>query len=126
MRLEDALLLLQAGRSSSAYYLAGYAVELAFKACIAKSFQPNVIPDKAFVLAIYTRSLRDLLSTAGLLQNFQAAAKADPQLARAWGVVSRWTEGSRYELWDSGAATTLLTAIQDQQHGVFQWLKKYW
>ncbi len=40
-RLEDSIFLLQAGRSSSAYYLAGYAVELALKACIAKSFQPN-------------------------------------------------------------------------------------
>lgn len=34
IRLEDSLFLLQAGRASSAYYLAGYAVELALKACI--------------------------------------------------------------------------------------------
>ena len=51
-RLEDAQILLQAQRASSAYYLAGYAIELALKACIAKSFLPNVIPDKAFVTEI--------------------------------------------------------------------------
>ena len=54
LRLDDALFLQQVGRSSSAYYLAGYAVELALKACIAKLFQPDVIPDRAFVNAIYT------------------------------------------------------------------------
>jgi hypothetical protein len=34
VRLDDAIFLLQANHSSSAYYLAGYAVELALKACI--------------------------------------------------------------------------------------------
>lgn len=53
VRLDDALLLAHAGRSSSAYYLAGYAVELALKACISKLFQPNVIPDKGLIDAIY-------------------------------------------------------------------------
>ena len=56
-RLQDAILLLESGRASSAYYLAGYAVELALKACIAKSFHPNAIPDKAFVNEIYTQQL---------------------------------------------------------------------
>jgi len=74
-RLKDAILLLQAGRSSSAYYLAGYAVELALKACVAKAFQPNAIPDKAFVNEIYTHSLEKLLSTAGLLPVFRQTLK---------------------------------------------------
>ena len=60
IRLEDALFLFAANRSSSAYYLAGYAVELALKACIAKLIQPNVIPDKAFINAIYTHKLDSL------------------------------------------------------------------
>ena len=125
-RLEDALFLFQAGRASSAYYLAGYAVELALKACIAKSFQPDAIPDKAFVLEIYTHSLEKLLGTAGLAAQFSADSKSDPQLAAAWGIASKWTEGSRYSLWDSLTAGNLITAIADQQHGVFQWVKKHW
>lgn len=56
VRLDDSLFLLQAGRSSSAYYLAGYAVELALKACISKLIQTNVIPEKAFINAIYTHT----------------------------------------------------------------------
>jgi hypothetical protein len=126
MRLEDAILLFKAGRASSAYYLAGYAVEMALKACIAKTFQPDVIPDKAFVLEIYTHSLEKLLGTAGLTAQFAADSKADPQLAAAWGIASKWTEGSRYMLWDSLTVNNLIAAIADPQHGVFQWVKKHW
>ena len=49
MRLDDAVLLFESGRASSAYYLAGYAVELALKACISKQMQFGVIPDKVFI-----------------------------------------------------------------------------
>ncbi len=44
-KCEDATLLLAHARFSSAYYLAGYALELALKACIAKQFAAEVIPD---------------------------------------------------------------------------------
>src|SRR3989442_15738159 len=94
-RLEDALFLFQAGRASSAYFLAGYAVELALKACIAKNFQSDVIPDKAFVLEIYTHSLDKLLGTAGLRPQYEVDSKSDPQFATAWGIASKWTEESR-------------------------------
>lgn len=125
-RLEDARLLVQAGRASSAYYLAGYAVELALKACIAKIFQPDAIPDKAFVLEIYTHSLEKLLGTAGLRAQFDADSKTDPQLGTNWGIAREWTEASRYSLWDSTAAQSLIDAIEDRDHGVFQWVKKHW
>lgn len=125
-RLEDALHLLAAGRSSSAYYLAGYAIELALKACISKLFLPNVIPDKAFVNAIYTHKLDNLMSIAGLLPEFNAAMKADPELAANWAIVNQWNEESRYQLWDPMSAATLLHSINEPNHGVLQWLRKHW
>lgn len=125
-RLDDALFLFRAGRASSAYYLVGYAVELALKACIAKAFHPDAIPDRAFVLEIYTHRLTTLLGAAGLKTQFDADSKADPQLAASWGIVSQWTETSRYSLWDSIAAGSLVAAVADQDHGVFQWVKKHW
>src|SRR5438132_12084080 len=91
-RLQDAILLLQVGRSSSAYYLAGYAVELALKACIAKLFQPDVILDRAFVNAIYTHKLLSLVNTAGLTAQHEAEIRADPQFATYWTAVSQWSE----------------------------------
>ena len=126
VRLEDALFLLQANRSSSAYYLAGYAVELALKACISKLMQPNMIPDKAFINAIYIHKLDSLLSTAGLRPQFDADTKVDPQFAAYWAIVNNWSEESRYEFWDPISAATLLQAVNEPNHGVFQWVKKHW
>ena len=46
--------------------------------------------------------------------------------AAAWGIASKWTEASRYELWDSISAASLIEAIQDPSNGVFQWVKARW
>lgn len=126
VRLEDAKLLLQANRSSSAYYLAGYAVELALKSCISKMIQPNTIPDKAFINAIYTHNFDSLLSTAGLRPQFNTEIKGDPQLAAYWAIVNNWSEESRYQIWDPISAATLIEAITDPDHGVFKWVKMHW
>lgn len=126
LRLEDAIFLLQANRCSSAYYLAGYAVELALKACIAKLVQPNAIPDKAFINAIYVHKLDSLLNTAGLRPAFDADSKADTQLAAYWAIANNWSEESRYAFWDPFAAASLIQAVHEPNHGVFQWVKKHW
>lgn len=55
-RVEEAQLLLNNHRDSSAYYLAGYAVEMALKAYIAGPFQPDTIPDKGLVNVIHTQA----------------------------------------------------------------------
>jgi hypothetical protein len=119
-------LLLNFNRSSSAYYLAGYSVELALKACISKLFHPDIIPDKALVNAIYTHKLDSLIGTAGLRLQFDADIKADSQFAAYWAITNNWSEESRYQLWDPISAATLLQAISDPSHGVFQWVKRHW
>src|SRR5712692_7809587 len=108
VRLEDAIFLLQSNRCSSAYYLAGYAIELALKACIAKLVQPNTIPEKAFINAIHTHKLDSLLSTAGLRPAFDNEVKADAQFAAYWAIANNWSEESRYEFWDPFAAASLV------------------
>ena len=125
-RFDDAQLLLHAGRSSSAYYLAGYAVELALKACIAKLIQSEAIPDKALILATYTHELDKLLSTAELRPEFTVECNANTQLAANWAIVTKWNEASRYQVWDAAAATSLIDAVGEPNNGVFQWLKKHW
>jgi HEPN domain-containing protein len=47
-RIGDARALLAARRWSAAYYIAGYAVECALKACIAKLMKSEEFPDKRF------------------------------------------------------------------------------
>lgn len=64
--LDDAKLLLGEKRYSSAYYLAGYAIEIGLKACIAKQFVADVIPDKKFVNDIYLHGLKELVGVEEL------------------------------------------------------------
>lgn len=126
MRLADAVFLFTNNRPSSAYYLAGYAVELAIKACAAKLFQSNAIPDKSLVQALYTHSLEQLMNTSGLLPKLKESIKADSAFGANWGIATKWNEGSRYEFWDPMAAATLINAIIDKEHGVFPWVKNHW
>ena len=51
-RIAEAKILLDAGKWSGAYYLAGYAVECALKACIAKMTKSEDFPDKDFPLPL--------------------------------------------------------------------------
>ena len=125
-RLGDAVHLFQANRYSAAYYLAGYAVELGIKACIAGLFQANVIPERAFVNAVYSHKLDELLGLAGIKKRLQDDMKNDAVLFAAWGVASKWNETSRYEMRDQFAAASMIQAVGDQNHGVLQWLKKHW
>jgi HEPN domain-containing protein len=125
-RLDDAVWLFRAKRYSAAYYLSGYAVEFALKACISKLMQTNSIPDRAFINAIYVHKLDDLISTAGLRSQFNAEIKSDLLFASYWPTVNNWNEESRYQIWDSVSAANLIQAIGEPNHGVFQWVKKHW
>ena len=48
-KFSDAVLLFENERFSNAYYLAGYAVGIGLKACIALQFKPETLPDPKFV-----------------------------------------------------------------------------
>lgn len=55
-RLKEAKLLLDNDYYSGAYYLAGYSIEFALKACISKKIRQSEIPDKNS-LTIVTRTI---------------------------------------------------------------------
>jgi HEPN domain-containing protein len=65
-KLEDAKLLLRRRRHPSAYYLAGYAVEFALKAAIARQVEQHVLPDPRFIREVYQHDLTRLLGLANL------------------------------------------------------------
>ena len=56
--------MLQLGLFDGAYYLAGYAVECALKACIAKGTLRGEFPDKKRVDSSYSHNLRELFKVA--------------------------------------------------------------
>lgn len=125
-RVAEAGHLLNAGYFSGAYYLGGYAVELALKACIAEAFQPRSIPDKRFVLDIYTHDLRNLVILAGLEADRLARSKADARFAEHWETVRAWSESTRYDISDETTARSLVDALRDPDYGVFEWIRSRW
>jgi HEPN domain-containing protein len=126
-RLADAEGLLSLGRWDGAYYLAGYVVEAAFKACIARQFALEDIPHWRTVQKIYTHDLETLAGVANLEQLLAAQRLADRQFDAYWLTVRGWTEESRYTMRQSQRdATDMVTAVADPQHGVLQWLRQHW
>ena len=125
-RLRDAKALFAAKQWSGAYYLAGYAVECALKACIAKLTKPEEFPDKALADKCWTHDFEKLLLTAGLRTDRDKDVNADAELEKNWETIKDWNESSRYARKTKAEARALLAAITDPNHGVLQWVKKRW
>jgi hypothetical protein len=83
LRIAEAQRLMQAlALPDGAYYLAGYAVECALKACIAGLTQAGDFPDKQFALECYTHSLEKLVNSAGLKGHLVADVATNPDLKK--------------------------------------------
>src|SRR5438128_3777261 len=70
-RVADAEVLLRDGRWAAAYYLLGYAVECGLKACAARQFQQDEVPDKTVVNDFYTHRLDKLLGISGVKRRWR-------------------------------------------------------
>jgi hypothetical protein len=114
-------------RYDGAYYLIGYAVECALKACIAKQIKKFDFPDKKLVVDSHTHNLEQLLSVSGLKQLHRQEMDGNTDFEVNWAVVRDWSEQSRYILGRSAAeAKDLYQAVTARKHGILKWLKKHW
>jgi HEPN domain-containing protein len=77
IRLREAQSLARGGHCDGAYYLAGYAVECALKACIAKETRRYEFPEKKKVDASYKHNLSELVKVAELDEARQAEERRD-------------------------------------------------
>ena len=125
-KLDDACILLQNGRYSNAYYLAGYTVELGLKACIAAQITAETIPDKAFINKILNHQFPVLIGLAGLATELQDQIDKDPVFGANWAIVSEWSPDARYDPKDVTSAQAIITAIAHPESGVLQWIKTHW
>ena len=125
LRLRESKALLAAGLPEGAYYLAGYAVECALKACIAKRTQEHDFPEKESK-DYYSHDLKKLLGFARFTEELDQTVRKNPAMKAHWIIVSDWSETSRYEKKTIEEATGLLKAIEDQSEGIFTWLQKRW
>jgi HEPN domain-containing protein len=125
-KLEAAHVLAENKMWANAYYLAGYSVELAFKACFAKTISADTIPDKQLINRVYTHNYTDLRGLAGLKTEFDNRSKTDNLFAANWAICSEWSPDSRYQDKTAAEAQYLLVAISDKKNGVLPWITTFW
>jgi len=127
LRVKEARLLLDNGYFSGAYYLLGYAIECALKACITKQIKRYDFPDRKLVNDSYTHDLEKLLSISGLKAELQKETRSNPTLEVNWAIVKDWSEQSRYSTSISETqARDFYSAVTARKNGVLTWLKKWW
>ena len=126
-RLVEAKVLLDLEKWDGAYYLAGYAVELALKACIIKTLMAtDAFPDREFSKNCYTHVIETLVKLAKLDEALKLATDTGRDLRDHWGIVRDWSEQKRYHRIDKTEAEALHAAIADDTHGVLSWIKTRW
>jgi hypothetical protein len=121
-----ALLGLTPPKSDGAYYLGGYAVELALKACIAKTVNLHDWPERKFVADCHTHDNSALIRLAALEKIMDADILANPLLEANWIIVTDWNERCRYLRHSQDKAQKLIDAITDVTNGVLPWIKTHW
>jgi HEPN domain-containing protein len=132
LRLREARALLAAELPDGAYYLAGYAVECALKACIAKRTQQHDFPDKKLVDKSHTHDVERLLDAAGLSDQLKSDLAKNDELELDWETVREWSEQSRYDLFKDDPiggmviAEMLIDAVESENGGVLRWIKQSW
>jgi hypothetical protein len=125
-RRREARVLLNANLPTGAYYLTGYSIECALKACIARGTARHSFPDKERANESHTHDLTKLLRTAGLQTAFDQAANASQALARNWAIIKDWKETSRYDSTIDMTKARALYRAATARNGVLSWLRRNW
>ena len=127
LHLQHARALLDTGLYSGAYYMCGYVVECALKACICRKTNPfDFYPSPDESRAAWSHDFGKLLKASGLDGEFSVARAADRDLNINWGSVEDWSPDSRYQPQGRLEAYALFTAITDPDHGVLSCIKQRW
>jgi HEPN domain-containing protein len=126
-RVADAAALLAAERFQAAYYLCGYAIECALKACIARKTREFEFPDRKLANDSHVHDLTKLLRVAGIDGILQGEEGRNHDFATNWAIVKDWSEASRYNAAITPAqASAFFLAVRDESNGVLSWLKQQW
>lgn len=134
LRLQEAHALLAMGHPDGAYYLGGYALELALKAIICKNwdvgdlFADSNVHPKESIRVLKVHDLSRLLLFSGLIEKHKIEKRSNIIFSTYWNYVEKWHESARY---DQGKYSThevqiFLNSIDDPSNGILTWLKKHW
>jgi hypothetical protein len=109
------------------YYLCGYAIEYALKACISRKVREFDFPDRKLVNDSYVHDVEKLLKVAGIERLLEEEETQNELFAKNWRIVQDWSEASRYDVSITPAtASELFLAVTHETNGVLAWLKKWW
>jgi hypothetical protein len=136
-RIEEARILIENNQWTGSYYLTGFGVECALKACLARAVREYDYPDKKFVNDMYQHKLQKLVQLdAGLWVALQTDMNNDPNLEVNWNIVKDWDDEKRYDIvreqearYDivrKQEARVLYAAAADLRSGVMQWIQGKW
>jgi hypothetical protein len=125
-RLTEAKALLDNNCWDGAYYLSGYVIECALKACISKQTRRHDFPDKKTVIDSHTHDLDKLVAVSGLKMDLDNRMKSDSAFAVNWHIIIDWDENSRYKAKLEEEARGIFKAIVGRKYGVLTWIKHYW
>ena len=134
LRLQEANILLSNGYPDGAYYLGGYALELALKAIICKNldiedlFADSSSHPKESIRVLKVHDLSRLLLFSGLIEKHKIEKRSNVVFSTNWSNVEKWNESARY---NKGKYTTqevqiFLNSIDDPLNGILTWLKTHW
>ena len=126
IRLKEAETLLAHGHFEGCYYLSGYVVEFALKACIAKMTKRYDFPDRLLCRGVFTHDFAELLALTNLDSAHKKEMGRSPEFRLNWYTVIKWREQSRYETPDEDRAKQIFGAVADNKNGVLRWLRQYW
>ncbi|MBO9611573.1 MAG: hypothetical protein J7619_02700 [Dyadobacter sp.] len=126
-RLRDAECLIANGHAGAAYYIGGYAIELALKAVVCKRlnieiFEREVVP-RHIAKSFMIHDLLDLLILSGLTNDLENACIEDYVFQVSWTRIAIWSEQRRYEL---GCSATKVEVFVISLKIVMQWLQQHW
>ena len=127
LRVSEAKTLLDNNQFPGAYYLLGYSIECALKACIAKQIRRHDFPDLALIRDSYSHNLEKLLQLSGFGQQFRHEWQTNPALELNWSIVKDWSVESRYDpIASEQFARDLFQAVNTRTNGVLPWLRARW
>ncbi len=111
-RIEEAKCLLDNKQFSGAYYLAGYSVEFALKACYCKTVPKKSFPPKRNIYdKLYKHDLNGLLDVSGIKHEFEKSLTENNDLNAKWEIIKDWNEESRYAIMIENDARPMIEAI---------------
>lgn len=128
-RVLDARSLLDSGRWSAAYHIAGYALECGLKACILVFLEHNlemIFRERRYSEKCWVHELPLLVELAGLDAALRAKIAVNAAFGGFWGIAKDWKETSRYEVKTQADAEQLYEAITQAPDGVLAWIRTVW